>query len=180
MATKRKVEHPFAKKDPKPTRARLVGLLDPLGRRRYAEVERFLAGISGATSGLYYYGTQGGEPWGWAVRYLMSDKTALCTLHLLPETFETTITANKEMQEAVKSAGLSAETRRRIGRCRVSAGARWIRLPLKNDADFRAFKIIIQLKSDCRRSGKTSAGNTAKTKAKAKAKTKIKAKKATA
>ena len=44
--------HPFARKDPKPTRARLVSLLDPLGRKRYSEVERFLATINGAKAAL--------------------------------------------------------------------------------------------------------------------------------
>src|SRR5260370_11983645 len=68
--------HPFLKKDPKPTRARLVSLLDPLGRKRYGEVERFLATVNGASSGLFYYGTT----WGWAVPYQLGIKNTLCTL----------------------------------------------------------------------------------------------------
>jgi hypothetical protein len=151
MSSKKTVEHPFAKKDPKPTRARLVGLLDPLGRRRYSEVERFLAGISGATSGLHYFGTQNGVNWGWAVRYTQGDKAVLCVLHLLPETFEATIAANKEMQEALKATEISTETRRRIGRSKGSASSLMIRLPLKNDADFAAFKILINLKASCKK-----------------------------
>ena len=83
--------HPFAKKDPKPTRARLVGLLDPLGRKRYSEVERFLATVPGATSGLFYFNND----WGWAVRYMMGTKNALCTLHLLPNNFEASVQLGK-------------------------------------------------------------------------------------
>ena len=86
-------EHPFANQDPKPTRARLVSLLDPLGRKRYGEVERYLATISGATSGLFYYANE----WGWAVRYMLGTKNELCTLHLLPNIFEATIDLGSEL-----------------------------------------------------------------------------------
>ena len=97
--------HPFAKKDPKPTRARLVSLLDPLGRKRYSEVERYLATVQGATSGLFYYG----NAWGWAVRYLIGAKNTLCTLHLLPSLFEASVQLGKEMDLALKAATVDAE-----------------------------------------------------------------------
>src|ERR1700749_3237858 len=94
--------HPFLKKDPKPTRARLVSLLDPLGRKRYGEVERFLATVNGANSGLFYYGTA----WGWAVPYLLGAKPTLCPLHLLPKMFEATVPLGNEMDEPLKTAEL--------------------------------------------------------------------------
>src|SRR5258706_4634615 len=97
--------HPFVKKDPKPTRARLVSLLDAVGRKRYSEVERFLATIQGATSGLFYYG----NAWGWAVRYLLGTKNTLCTLHLLPNLFEASVQLGKEMDTALKTAPIDSE-----------------------------------------------------------------------
>src|ERR1700749_3241966 len=100
--------HPFLKKDPKPTRARLVGLLDPLGRKRYSEVERFLATVQGATSGLFYYGTN----WGWAVRYLIGTKNTLCTLHLLPNQFEASVQLDKGIEVLLKTAVLDTELKR--------------------------------------------------------------------
>ena len=142
--------HPFAKKDPKPTRARLVSLLDPLGRKRYSEVERFLATVNGATSGLFYYGTN----WGWAVRYLLGAKNALCTLHLLPNTFEATVMLGREMEEPLKSAMLSQDLKRRIARGKVQSGARCVRMPIKNDSDFTSFQALIGLKADALRAKK--------------------------
>ncbi len=142
--------HPFAKKDPKPTRARLVSLLDPLGRKRYSEVERFLATIGGATSGLFYYGTA----WGWAVRYLLGAKNTLCTLHLLPNMFEATVPLGKEMDEPVKNATLSTDMKRRIARSKTQNGSKFIRLPIKNDADYSSFQALIALKAEALRSKK--------------------------
>jgi hypothetical protein len=142
--------HPFAKRDPKPTRARLVSLLDPLGRKRYGEVERFLATVNGATSGLFYYGTA----WGWAVRYLLGAKTTLCTLHLLPNMFEATVMLGKEMDEPLKNATLNPELKRRIGRGKVQNGQRAVRIPIKNDADYASFQALINLKAEAVRSKK--------------------------
>lgn len=142
--------HPFAKKDPKPTRARLVSLLDPLGRKRYGEVERYLATVSGATSGLFYYGTA----WGWAVRYLMGAKTALCTLHLLPNSFEATVPLGKEVEELLKTAVGSPDLKRRLARSKTQNGSRCIRLPIKNDADYACFQSLIALKAEAVRSKK--------------------------
>jgi hypothetical protein len=138
-------EHPFSKKDPKPTRARLVSLLDPLGRKRYGEVERFLATITGATSGLFYYGTQ----WGWAVRYLLGTKNALCTLHLLPNIFEATVLLGRECDEILKNATtMSPDLKRRIARCTIQSGTRAVRIPIKNDADYGSFQMLIQIKAE--------------------------------
>jgi hypothetical protein len=142
--------HPFAKKDPKPTRARLVSLLDPLGRKRYGEVERFLATVNGANSGLFYYGTA----WGWAVRYLLGAKATLCTLHLLPNTFEATVPLGKEMDEPLKSEAVAGELKRRIVRAKPQNGTRCVRLPIKNDADYAMFQVLINLKAEALRSKK--------------------------
>ncbi|MCY3023014.1 MAG: DUF3788 family protein [Planctomycetota bacterium] len=142
--------HPFAKKDPKPTRARLVSLLDPLGRKRYGEVERFLATVNGATSGLFYYGTN----WGWAVRYLLGAKNTLCTLHLLPNSFEATVTLGKEMEEPLKTSSLIGDLKRRLGRCKGQGGARCVRLPIKNDTDYGRFQALINLKASVLRTKK--------------------------
>lgn len=142
--------HPFAKKDPKPTRARLVSLLDPLGRKRYSEVERFLATVSGATSGLFYYGTN----WGWAVRYLLGAKNTLCTLHLLPNSFEATVALGKEMDGHLKTATFPPDLKRRIVRSKLQAGARCVRLPIKNDSDYASFQALIHLKADALRAKK--------------------------
>ena len=136
--------HPFAKKDPKPTRARLVSLLDPLGRKRYSEVERYLATILGATSGLFYYG----NAWGWAVRYLIGAKNTLCTLHLLPTLFEASVQLGKEMDNALKGATLDPDLKRRLARSKVQGGAKCVRLPIKNDHDYAGFKTLIQLKAE--------------------------------
>jgi hypothetical protein len=147
-------QHPFAKKDPKPTRARLVSLLDPLGRKRYSEVERFLATVNGATSGLFYYGTA----WGWAVRYLLGAKNTLCTLHLLPNSFEATVMLGKEMDECIKKNSFSPDLKRRIARGKVQSGARCVRLPIKNDSDYTSFQTLIGLKAEAlraKKSGKT-------------------------
>jgi hypothetical protein len=138
---KQKCSHPFAKKDPKPTRARLVSLLDPLGRKRYAEVERVLATITGATSGLFHYGTA----WGWAVRYLLGAKTTLCTLHLLPNTFEATVVVGKELDEPLKQADASSDLRRRIARGKTQNGSRLVRMPIRNDNDYAGFQLLISL-----------------------------------
>ena len=142
--------HPFAKKDPKPTRARLVSLLDPLGRKRYSEVERYLATVQGATSGLFYYG----NAWGWAVRYLIGAKNTLCTLHLLPSLFEASVQLGKEMDLALKAATLDAELKRRLARSKVQAGAKCVRTPIKNDHDYAGFKTLIQLKAESLRAKK--------------------------
>ena len=142
--------HPFAKKDPKPTRARLVSLLDPLGRKRYGEVERFLATVNGATSGLFYYGPM----WGWAVRYLLGAKATLCTLHLLPNSFEATVALGKEMDEPLKNAALTTDFKRRITRGKVEKGSRCVRTPIKNDADYAGFQLLIGLKAEAIRSKK--------------------------
>jgi hypothetical protein len=142
--------HPFAKKDPKPTRARLVSLLDPLGRKRYSEVERFLATVNGATSGLFYYGTA----WGWAVRYLLGAKNTLCTLHLLPNTFEATVMLGKEMDECVKTNTFSPDLKRRIAKGKVQSGARCVRMPIKNDSDYSSFQALIGLKAEALRAKK--------------------------
>jgi hypothetical protein len=142
--------HPFAKKDPKPTRARLVSLLDPLGRKRYGEVERFLATVTGSTSGLYYYGTS----WGWAVRYLLGTKNTLCTLHLLPNSFEATVALGKDMDTFLKTAPLSSDLKRRIARSKLQAGSRCVRLPIRNDSDYSSFQSLIGLKADALRAKK--------------------------
>jgi len=144
--------HPFAKKDPKPTRARLVSLLDPLGRKRYSEVERFLATVTGATSGLFYYGTN----WGWAVRYLLGAKNTLCTLHLLPNSFEATVQLGKEMDEPLKTAAISADLKRRIAKGKLQGGSRLVRMPIKNDGDYSSFQALIALKADALRAKKPS------------------------
>src|SRR5476649_838239 len=144
--------HPFAKKDPKPTRARLVSLLDPLGRKRYGEVERFLATVNGANSGLFYYGTN----WGWAVRYLLGAKATLCTLHLLPNLFEATVPLGKESDEALKNAVFPGDLKRRMTRVKPLNGTRHVRLPIKNDADYASFQFLINLKSEALRSKKTA------------------------
>lgn len=149
---KSSVTHPFAKKDPKPTRARLVSLLDPLGRKRYSEVERFLATIAGANSGLFYYGTN----WGWAVRYLLGAKSTLCTLHLLPNLFEATVPLGKESDEALKTATFPGDLKRRMTRVKPLNGTRHVRLPIKNDADYASFQFLINLKSEALRSKKTA------------------------
>jgi len=142
--------HPFVKKDPKPTRARLVSLLDPLGRKRYSEVERFLATVTGATSGLFYYG----NGWGWAVRYLLGTKNTLCTLHLLPNLFEASVQLGKEMELALKDAQLDSDLKRRLSRSKVQGGAKCVRIPIKNDHDYAGFKLLIQLKAEALRAKK--------------------------
>lgn len=142
--------HPFLKKDPKPTRARLVSLLDPLGRKRYSEVERYLATVQGATSGLFYYG----NAWGWAVRYLIGAKNTLCTLHLLPSLFEASVQLGKEMEILLKAATLDADLKRRLARSKVQGGSKCVRMPIKNDHDYAGFKILIQLKAESLRAKK--------------------------
>jgi hypothetical protein len=159
---KRGPEHPFAKKEPKPTRARLVSLLDPLGRKRYAEVERFLATINGATSGLHFY--ERDRSWGWAVRYMLGTRDSLCTLHLLPNLFEATVSVDSKMDSHANGANLPAELRRRIGRTRPLSGVRWVRLPIRSDSDYLSFQALIQLKATALR-GKEGKGKSAKAKA---------------
>jgi Protein of unknown function (DUF3788) len=150
-STKVGAKHPFAKKDPKPTRARLVSLLDPLGRRRYSEVERFLAMVNGATSGLHYFNAT----WGWAVRYMIGAKTTLCVLHLLPNTFEATVMLGKEMDEPLKNATmLSTELKRRLSRSKMMGGVKAVRLPIKNDGDYAGFQALIRLKAEALRGKK--------------------------
>lgn len=159
---KRGSEHPFAKKEPKPTRARLVSLLDPLGRKRYAEVERFLATVSGATSGLHYYEKE--RSWGWAVRYMLGTKDCLCTLHLLPNLFEATVTLDARLNSQANGANLPQDLRRRIGRTRPMSGTRWVRLPIRSDSDYASFQALIQLKATALR-GREGKVKSAKTKA---------------
>ena len=139
--------HPFVKKDPKPTRARLVSLLDPLGRKRYSEVERFLATVQGATSGLFYYGNN----WGWAVRYLLGTKNTLCTLHLLPNQFEASVQLGKEMDAPLKAAPIDTDMRRKLSRAKVQSGAKWVRMPIKNDHDYAGFQQLIGIKAEALR-----------------------------
>jgi hypothetical protein len=143
-------KHPFAKKDPKPTRARLVSLLDPLGRKRYGEVERFLATVNGATSGLFYYGTK----WGWAVRYLLGTKNTLCTLHLLPNTFEATVALSREIDEALNSSPSPLDLKRWVTRHQIHGSQRCVRLPIKNDQDYGRFQTLIHLKAAALRAKK--------------------------
>ncbi len=146
--------HPFAKEDPKPTRARLVSLLDPLGRRRYGEVERFLATMTGTSSGLHYYHKE----WGWAVRYMLGPKDALCTLHLLPNIFEATVALAKEV-DTPSIETLPPDLRRRVTRVQPLNGVRMVRLPLKSDVDYQNFQGLIQFKVNfirAKRAGKKS------------------------
>ncbi len=157
VKAKNGVVHPFAKKDPKPTRARLVSLLDPLGRKRYGEVERFLAGVTGSTSGLFYYGSQ----WGWAVRYLLGAKNTLCTLHLLPNTFEATVTLGKDMDELLKNAPLSSELKRKLSRGKTQGAVPGVRMALRNDSDYTSFQALIGIRAQAIRAKKT--GKSAKT-----------------
>lgn len=142
--------HPFLKKDPKPTRARLVSLLDPLGRKRYSEVERFLATVNGATSGLFYYG----PTWGWAVRYLLGAKNTLCTLHLLRNQFEASVQLGKEMDIKLKAATIDTEMKRRLSRSKLQGGAKVVRMPIKNDHDYNGFKTLIGLRAETLREKK--------------------------
>ena len=137
--------HPFASKEPKPTRARLVGLLDPLQRKRHGEVERFLATLSGATSRSQFY--QRPKGWGWVVQYMMGSKRCLCTLHLLPGIFEATVVLGTGLDPLADGAGLPPDLRRRIRRTRPDRGERWVRLPIHGDADFAAFQALIGLKA---------------------------------
>jgi hypothetical protein len=143
-------KHPFARKDPKPTRARLVSLLDPLGRKRYGEVERFLATVNGATSGLFYYGTK----WGWAVRYLLGTKNTLCTLHLLPNTFEATVALSREIDGALNGSDCPLDLKRWVTRHKSQGGQRLVRLPIKNDQDYGRFQALIHLKAAALRAKK--------------------------
>jgi hypothetical protein len=147
----KKVGHPFSKKEPKPTRARLVSLLDPLGRKRYAEVERFLATVNGATSGLHYYDRE----WGWAVRYMLGAKESLCTLHLLPQLFEATVSLSKNVDLQGNGTKLATDLRRRIGRSRPVGGTRWIRVPIRSDNDYVNFQTLIRLKAESMRGAKS-------------------------
>lgn len=140
--------HPFAKKEPKPTRARLVSLLDPLGRKRYGEVERFLATIAGATSGLHYYDTD----WGWAVRYMLGAKDSLCTLHLTPNSFEATVPLDKSFDLDGNGAAIQTDMRRRISRTRPEGGTRWVRMPIRGDGDYANFQALVQIKAETLRS----------------------------
>lgn len=105
---------PFTRKSLKPTRARLVSLLNPLGRKRYCETERFLATVAGTTSGMFHSAN-----FGWAVRYSLGTKTTLCTLHLLPDNFEATVPLGKEMGEPLKNAAVSPDLKRRIARSKA-------------------------------------------------------------
>lgn len=146
----KKVEHPFSRKEPKPTRARLVSLLDPLGRKRYAEVERFLATVNGATSGLHYYDRE----WGWAVRYMLGTKESLCTLHLLPQLFEATVALSRDVDLQGNGTKLPTDLRRRIGRSRPVSGTRWVRVPIRSDSDYVNFQTLIRLKADSMRGSK--------------------------
>jgi len=161
--TRKKVEHPFSKKEPKPTRARLVSLLDPLGRKRYAEVERFLATVSGATSGLHYYDRN----WGWAVRYMLGTKESLCTLHLLPQLFEATVALSKDADLQNNGTKLATDLRRRIGRARPVSGTRWVRVPIRSDSDYTNFQALIRIKAETVRGAKSKAKSKAAKTAKA-------------
>lgn len=142
MSKKSAVNHPFQKQEPKPTRARLVSLLDPLGRKRYAEVERFLATINGATSGLHYFE----NGWGWAVRYTLGSKDTLCTIHLLPNTFEATVAIASDAEFKNDTAVISPELRRRIGRTRPTSGFRQVRMPIRSDGDYANFQTLTKFK----------------------------------
>jgi len=143
--------HPFLKEDPKPTRARLVSLLDPLGRKRYSEIERFLATVNGATSGLHFYS----NAWGWAVRYVLGNKNDLCTLHLLPNTFEATVALDKAFEPQLQNGNLGTDLKRRISRTRADKNTRWVRLPIRSDLDFTNFTTLINLKVETVRAKKT-------------------------
>jgi hypothetical protein len=154
--------HPFAKKEPKPTRARLVSLLDPLGRKRYSEVERFLATVNGATSGLHYFDTD----WGWAVRYMLGAKEQLCTLHLLPNSFEATVGMHN-MLDLNSNGAISPELKRRIARTRPVKDVRWVRMPIRSDADYSSFQHVIRTKAEYLAT-KEKSGSSKATKAKAK------------
>jgi hypothetical protein len=142
--------HPFASKEPKPTRARLIGLLDPLRRKRYVEVEQFLATVNGAMSKTHFYQTP--KNWGWAVQYMVGSKHCLCTLHFLPGILEATVVLGTGLEPLADGAGLPPDLRRRIRRTRPVRGERWVRLPIHGDSDFAAFQALIGLKAaDLRR-----------------------------
>lgn len=158
MSKKTASNHPFIKQEPKPTRARLVSLLDPLGRKRYGEVERFLATIVGATSGLHYYE----NGWGWAVRYTLGSKETLCTIHLLPNTFEATVAIASETEFKNEALPLAPELRRRIGRTRPSSGMRAVRLPIRSDADYANFQILTKYKVEALQVAKVKTGKKVK------------------
>jgi hypothetical protein len=127
----------------------LVSLLDPLGRKRYCETERFLATIAGFSSGLFH-----SADFGWAVRYSLGPKTTLCTLHLLPNSFEATVALGKELDEPLKNAVVAPELKRRIIRCKAQNGMRCVRLPIRNDNDYAGFQLLINLKAEVLRAKK--------------------------
>jgi hypothetical protein len=140
---------PFTRKSLKPTRARLVSLLDPLGRKRYCETERFLATVTGFSCGLFHSAN-----FGWAVRYSLGPKATLCTLHLLPNSFEATVALGKELDEPLKNGAVTPELKRRIVRCKAQNGIRCVRLPIKNDNDYAGFQQLIKLKAEALRAKK--------------------------
>ena len=140
---------PFTRKSLKPTRARMVSLLDPLGRKRYCETERFLATVTGSTSGMFHSAN-----FGWAVRYLLGPKTTLCTLHILPNSFEATVALGKGLDEPLKNAVASPDLKRRIARCKAQNGMRCVRLPIRNDNDCAGFQLLINLKAESLRAKK--------------------------
>ena len=127
----------------------MVSLLDPLGRKRYYETERFLATVTGSTSGMFH-----STNFGWAVRYSLGAKTTLCTLHLLPNSFEATVALGKELDEPLKNAVTSPNLKRRIVRCKAQNGMRCVRLPIRNDNDCAGFKLLINLKAEALRAKK--------------------------
>jgi hypothetical protein len=139
----------FTRKSLRPTRARLVSLLDPLGRKRYCEVERFLATIAGFSCGLFH-----SAEFGWAVRYSLGSKAILCTLHFLPNSFEATVPLGKEMEELLGNAVASPDLKRRIARSKAKNGSRCVRLPVRNDNDYAGFQLLINLKAEALRARK--------------------------
>jgi hypothetical protein len=135
-------ENPFFQEKPKPTRARLVGLLDPLGRRRYGEVERFLATLNGTSSGLQFNVK---EKWGWVVQYSLGSKNPLCVLHFSPNQFMATVDLDSKCD--LDNLEIPPDLKRKLARAKPVKGCRRLSLPLKSDADYQNFQSMIRAKA---------------------------------
>jgi len=142
MAKAKSPANPYAHRNPKPKILNLIGLLDLRQRANYHKMARSLKRLPGVHAELIYFGSS----WGWALRYRRGDAT-LCTMHMLPDKFEATLTVTRSLEEwAMGPNHLSPTTKRDLVSLRRYSHTKWLTMTLSTERRSRDLLRMIRFK----------------------------------
>ncbi|MBI3448705.1 MAG: DUF3788 family protein [Acidobacteria bacterium] len=142
MAKARSRANPYAHRVPKPKILDMIALLRASQRANYRKLSRSLKRIPGVHGEMNFYGSS----WGWALRYRRGDAT-LCTVHMLPEKFEATITVTRTLEEwAMGPNHLSPTTKRDLVSLRRYSHTKWLTMPLGSERRTRDLVRMMRFK----------------------------------